>query len=94
MSTSTYPDRDIGNGILHTFNREGDISTCHTINGYCAGCGEPLISEGNRHDGPSESGAFDFVSQDEKDRIERVTFDMGGGWDAFDSRHGGLRRGG
>lgn len=91
---STHEDRDVGNGVLHTLSNRGDILTCHTINGFCTGCGKPLVSAEDQHDGPSGTGALDVISQGEMDRIERVKFDMGGGWEGFESRHGDLRRGG
>lgn len=97
ITAMTYQARDLGHGMLYTFNSKGDVVACHTIISYCTGCGEPLISEKNRHDGTSGSGrtsGFELVNQWERDRIERVRFEIRGVWKASDGWRAGLRRDG
>jgi hypothetical protein len=94
----TYENRDTGHGVVQTFDHRGDVIACHTIINHCAGCGKPLTSGENRHDGPSgnaRKGWSEVITQAERERIERIKWELDGGWEGFEGRlPAGWRKGG
>lgn len=84
-----FQTRDVGHGVLYGRNPRGDVIGCQTILGHCAGCGRPLVAAESKHDGPSGSGRigkWDLVAQSERDRIERIRFELRGGFKVFEDK--------
>lgn len=80
-----FDTRDVGYGMLLGRDNAGNTVGCQTIDGLCSGCKKPLIRAANAHDGPSYSGRVGGSvepDQNEKERIERVKFNLKGGFQA------------
>jgi hypothetical protein len=80
-----FDTRDVGYGMLLGRDAAGNTVGCQTIISLCSGCKKPNIRAPNAHDGPSNSGRVGESvepDQNEKERIERVKFDLNGGFQA------------